>query len=667
MLRRVSSSGAGRLVCLAGDWAAGTVVACDPRAVVPPGSDPIDALATMPQVEDAPDGVIGGGWFGWIGYDGPAGLAFYDHLLRVDQSGDWWFEALWSADRAAFLAAQRAALRDLLTAPPARLPWEAGDFGGASMSAHLTAVENAVELIRAGELYQVNVCTRLGATFAGSAAGLFAEAVSALRPAFGAFVEADEAALAALSPELFLRRRGRHVTTSPIKGTWPAADPDGARALRASTKDAAENVMIVDLMRNDLGRVCVAGSVRVPTLLEVQRHPGVWHLVSTVTGELRESVDDADLIRATFPPGSVTGAPKVRAMSAIGELESGRRGAYTGAVGFVSPCWGAEWAVTIRSFEIRRDRIELGVGGGITADSVPMLEWRECLHKATPLLTGIGAGIVAELATPPVEPTAAQQAGGLLETIAVVDGEPLRLEDHLARLDRSSREVYRRGLPSETSARAGSAAQHAGPGCVTLRVHLRDDGDVRVDAGRRLTPPTASALRTVPGRSGLWRHKWADRAYFDDMAARLGRDGSEPLFLGSDGTVLETHRGNVFLLLEDGTLVTAPLGDDVLPGITRRAVLDLARDDGRPTQLRPFGVAELVQHAAFWTSSLSAAVPIASVDGIALPRGDDQVAWFAKALRASPAGRDTGRARDGRPAGFRSGGIEGRAEGQQVD
>ena len=262
------------------------------------------------------------------------------------------------------------------------------------MTRHLAAVEDAIELIRAGEIFQVNVCTRLRASFDGSPAGLFADAASVLQPAFGAFVDGGRRALAGFSPELFLRRRGRDVTTSPIKGTWPAADPDAAAALAASTKDVAENVMIVDLMRNDFGRVCEVGSVTAATLLQLERHPGVWHLVSTVAGVLRSDVDDADLLRATFPPGSVTGAPKQRAMEAIAALEGQPRGAYTGAVGFVSPCWGAEWAVTIRSFEIADGRIELGVGGGVTADSVPMLEWRECLHKAAPLLTALGAGTV---------------------------------------------------------------------------------------------------------------------------------------------------------------------------------------------------------------------------------------------------------------------------------
>src|SRR6185312_10882249 len=139
------------------------------------------------------------------------------------------------------------------------------------------------------------------------------------------------------------------------------------------------------------GRVCEVGSVRASSLLDVEPHPGVWHLVSTVSGRLRADVGDGALLAATFPPGSVTGAPKSRAVTAIAALEAAPRGAYTGAIGFVSPSWGAEFSVAIRSFEISAGRIELGVGGGVTADSVPMLEWRECLHKAAPLLAAVGA------------------------------------------------------------------------------------------------------------------------------------------------------------------------------------------------------------------------------------------------------------------------------------
>ncbi|HEY9481798.1 MAG TPA: aminodeoxychorismate synthase component I [Micromonosporaceae bacterium] len=640
MVRRMADADGGAgLVCLHGQWAGGGgIVAARPVVTRQSDTNAIDTVRVGPQADSAAgDDFVGGGWFGWVSYDDRSYLAFYDHLLRCDRAGRWRFEALWTAERSDALDERRRKLAGVLrsTDTPTRSS-TVGTFSGPAMTRHLAAVEDAIELIRAGEIFQVNVCTRLSAPFDGSPAGLFADAASVLQPAFGAFVDGGRRALAGFSPELFLRRRGRHITTSPIKGTWPAADPDAAAALAASTKDAAENVMIVDLMRNDFGRVCEVGSVAAATLLQLERHPGVWHLVSTVDGVLRSDVDDAELLRATFPPGSVTGAPKHRAMTAIAALEGQPRGAYTGAVGFVSPYWGAEWAVTIRSFEIARGRIELGVGGGVTADSVPMLEWRECLHKAAPLLTALGAGLAGDAAADTASARPGQFAGGLVETVACRDGQPLRLSDHLGRLERSSRELYRRGLPADVAAMVNATARKTGGGWFAVHIRLGRDGGIDITAGPADPEATATPVRSVTRHGGLWRHHWARTAGGDTPSAEstggLTAGGGEPLFIAADGTVLETAHGNVFLLLADGTLITPPLRDDLLPGVTRRALLDHARDESRPAQIRGFDRSELTANAAFWTNSLSGAVPIASVDGMPLPRRDDQIAAFARIL-----------------------------------
>ena len=617
LLRRLSGSDG--LVCLSGEWAGGgALVLRRPRSV---RADPFAALDDQVTVEGADPGIVGGGWFGVVGYDrARSHLAFYDHLLRWT-GGQWRFEALWSEERDHALRAIREESRALLReGTPRRAAWRVGTFAGPQVAEHLDAIEQAVELIRAGELYQVNVCTRLRAAFDGSAVGLFADAAARLRPAYGAFVDAGTFAVASLSPELFLCRRGDEVTTSPIKGTVPRSQP--AQALRRSTKDIAENVMIVDLMRNDLGRVAETGSVGVARLLSVEPHPGVWHLVSTVTAQVR--ADDAALLRATFPPGSVTGAPKLRAIEAIAALEDSARGVYTGAIGYASPSCGLEFNVAIRTFEVAGATIELGVGGGITADSVPMLEWRECLHKAAPLLGALDGRLAPGLATPEEPPSAAQLTGGVFETIRAVDGVPLRLADHLARLDRSCRELYGRGVPDDLAALIRSRVP--GIGTVAVRVH---GPDWRVSVAPSPLAPPAVQAHVARGRTGLWRHKWANRAYL----AEAERTHGVPLFVADDGAVLETSRGNVFLMLDDGTLVTAPLRDDLLPGVTRRALLDLARDRGRPTRLRTFVVDELMSSsAAFWTSSLSGLVPIASVDGVPLRRRDKELARLGAAL-----------------------------------
>jgi para-aminobenzoate synthetase/4-amino-4-deoxychorismate lyase len=612
------------LICLRGEWAGGSaLLAAHPQRVLPPDADPIAALAVQPAVRAGPDAVAGG-WFGRLAFDGPSQLAFYDSVLRR-MDGNWWFESLWCADRDAALAEQLAAWCALLAADPRPAEeWTAGPFSSPSADEHLAAVERAVELIRAGELYQVNVCTRLVADFAGSSAALFAAAARQLEPRFGAYLAGD-VDVVSLSPELFLQRRGRDVLSAPIKGTLPRTPgDDNAAALRRSAKDAAENVMIVDLVRNDLGRVCTTGSVRPTALLEVQAHPGVWHLVSEVRGQLRADADDADLLAATFPPGSVTGAPKLRAVQALEQLETAPRRTYTGAIGFASPVWGTQFNVAIRTFEIAGDRIELGVGGGITADSVPMLEWRECFHKAAPLLAAAGA---AQSEPRPVRVPAELLGGGVFETLLGIDGAPVRLADHLARLDRSCRELYGAGLPQDLAGQVLDAAKGVPLGRAVLRVvAVPLERPSRIEVDVTVAPAAARSgplhARTAVRPAGLWRHKWADRRWAAEPA----------LSLAADGTVLETERGNVFLIEPDGTLVTPPLRDDVLPGVTRRALLDLARDEGRPSALRPFGVAELARRPAFWTSSLSGAVPIHTVGGLELPRRDDLVDRFAALL-----------------------------------
>jgi para-aminobenzoate synthetase/4-amino-4-deoxychorismate lyase len=602
------------LVCLIGEWADGTaLLTSHPTVRLDPGADAIAAFDDQPELVTVDTDVVGGGWFGRLAFDGASRLAFHDHVVRL-VDGRWRFEALWHADRDAALRARLAAWRTALTADASNAAgWRVGTFVGASTADHLAAVERAVELIRAGELYQVNVCTRFAAPFAGSAPGLFASAVPELAPRFAGYLDG----VVSLSPELFVRRRGRGVSSAPIKGTAPrSADP---KTLRASAKDAAENVMIVDLVRNDLGRVCETGSVRPAALLDVQSHPGVWHLVSEVTGRLRADATDADLLRATFPPGSVTGAPKLRALRAIGDLEPVARGTYTGAIGFASPSWGSEFSVAIRTFEIADGRIALGVGGGITADSVPMLEWRECLHKAAPLLAA------ARAAALPIDGARLDPAlvrGGLVETVLGIDGEPVRLADHVARLDRSCRELYGGGLPDDVAGRVQQAAKTVPDGRAVLRIVVTPVREVTVTADAAGAPATALDLPTGRRTEGVWRHKWADRRW-----AREPR-----LFVAADGAVLETERGNVFLIQPDGSLVTPPLRDDLLPGVTRRALLDLARDEGRSTELRVFDIPELLARPAFWTSSLSGAVPIHRVDGVELPRADRQVASFAAAL-----------------------------------
>jgi para-aminobenzoate synthetase/4-amino-4-deoxychorismate lyase len=588
-----------RPFALTGDWAGGgALVGSEPVRVASDGADPFALLDEQPEVEADDVGAVGGGWFGFLGYGlgatletvPPAAprpvplprfaLGFYDHLLRLDASGQWWFEALWTDERDAALRQRLEVLSARLAAGVRERPVRAGSFALAPPGAagHVAAVAECRERIAAGEIFQANLCLRLEGRWSGEPVDLFARVAGALEPRYGALVAGPWGAVCSLSPELFLRRRGRRVVTEPIKGTAPRNEsPD---TLAASAKDRAENVMIVDLMRNDLGRVCEYGSVSVSELAEPRPAPGVWHLVSTVEGTLRPGVGDAGLLRASFPPGSVTGAPKIQTMRVIAELEATAREAYTGAIGYASPLAGLELNVAIRTLETRGDRIWLGAGGGIVADSDPVAELAECLVKARPVVEAAG-GRLAERrprVAVGVPHAAFALAGGasrpdpdhgVFSTILVRDGAAVDLGAHLERLRRSLRELYGLDLPDDLEQRAITAA--APHHRARLRLVAAPGAEPEVTVHALSGPPGAEPVRlaptTLPG--GLGAHKWRDRALLDELERRLG---VVALLVDLDGEVLEAAHANVFVV-EGNRLVTPPLDGRLLPGTARAKLL----------------------------------------------------------------------------------------------
>lgn len=644
VLRRLR--GRDRLVGLIGAWHHGeALIACEPVRLLAEW-DAVDLPARNA------DG-FGGGWIGAWGYRlahrverlprGPVRplpqpdhrVGFYDLVLRRVR-GVWWLESLGEPedDR----------VEDLLAAvgsPAAPRGFSTGAFAlTPTPEQHRAAVARALEHINAGDIFQVNLCARLEAPFEGDPLDAFCAGVERLRPAYAAFVSSPEGTIASFSPELFLRRTGAEVLSSPIKGTAALdSDPD---ELVASAKNRAENVMIVDLMRNDLGRVAVPGSVRVPALNRLERHT-VWHLVSDVVAHLRHDVDDGGLLRATFPPGSVTGAPKVRAMQIIADLESTGREAYTGAIGHVSATAGLELNVAIRTFEFAAapdgsTRVWLGAGGGIVADSDPDDEYAEVLTKARPLVHAIGGRL--DLAAAPVASDdaphhpllspapAVDPDRGVFETVLVEDGRAADLDAHLARLDASVRSVYgttvRAGLEDAVRLRAaGLEGRHR------LRLDaVPVDGDVRVSMTAAeldsADPVWPLVPLVVPG--GLGEHKWVDR---DRL---LGRRG-EPLVLDSDGSVLETARATVFAVLDDG-LHTPALDGRLLPGTTRARVVDAAAALGIPVFQHRVTTADLAAATeVFATNALRGVVPVTSCEGIGRWAPGPVTARLADALR----------------------------------
>lgn len=331
-------------------------------------------------------------------------LAFYDCGVTVDHRARvayvWGVEGPGGRDLARRLSTLSAAV-EAAGHRPRRLPadhpaqaatdwrWNFTPAGYADM------VARAQGYIAAGDIYQVNLSQRLDARWAGDPLSLYGRLRRAVPEPYGAFLDFPGGAVLCASPELFLRLDGERVTTRPIKGTRPrgtdAAEDRRLRAeLLASAKDRAELAMIVDLERNDLGKVCRTGSVQVPEVWGVESHPVVHHLVGTVTGRLRPGLGPAHLLEAAFPGGSITGAPKLRAMEVIEELEPVRRGVYTGALGYLGFDGAMALNIVIRTVVLKDGRARLQVGGGIVADSVPELEYRETLAKAAGLLGVLG-------------------------------------------------------------------------------------------------------------------------------------------------------------------------------------------------------------------------------------------------------------------------------------
>jgi para-aminobenzoate synthetase / 4-amino-4-deoxychorismate lyase len=629
-------------VALFGAWAGGCdIVGSRPLLVRSSASGPLDDVldGTLPALDpgNGGDPAFGGGWIGYLGYSAagealpPAGarrlpawwFGWYDHVLRRDRAtGEWFFEALCTDDRAGALGQRFEELTVAAADPPPEPSgYECGDFRLVpSPAEHRAAVRRTVEYIGQGDIFQANICLRAEASFRGDPLDAFCRAASALAPPYAAFLTTGGGAVASLSPELFLRRAGVAVESKPIKGTAPRdpADRGQAKAQRAalerSAKNRAENVMIVDLVRNDLSRVCVPGSVTVPSLLGAEPHPGVWHLVSTVRGTLRSGATDGDLIRAAFPPGSVTGAPKVRALEVIDELEATPREVYTGAIGYRSPVAGLELNVAIRTFEFAAGRVWLGAGGGIVADSGDAAEYAECLTKATPLLTALGARLDTEAAGPAAD-LAPRPAAGVFTSLVVTDGQTRGLAAHLDRLAASVARLHAKDLPA--SLPADLARCLAGRPAGRLRITVRPVGgplQATIEVVPLTPPPDAVTLRPVTVPGGVGAHKYKDRRLLAELTrqARLAPD--EQLLLTDDtGELLETDRANLFAVA-DGVLLTPPADGRLLPGTTRAAIIQAAHDSGIKVGFKPLTLDQLQSATeVFVTNAVVGVLPVTAV------------------------------------------------------
>ena len=426
-----------------------------------------------------------------------------------------------------------------------------------SKSAHAEKVEAIRQSIVSGDTYQVNLTFPMTAEFEGSPAALFSTMRSPQPDSYAVHMDIGQANVLSVSPELYFAKKGRRVTARPMKGTAPrgrsaAEDKEVAAELAASEKEQAGNVMMVDLLRNDLGRVAESGSVEMTRQFEPERHPTVWQLTSTIDATLIPGTGLVELFEASFPSGSVTGAPKVSTMEIIARHETVARDVYCGAIGYIAPGGQeAEFSVAIRTGVVAGDRFTYHVGGGITYDSEAETEYDECLWKALVV-------------------TKAHNVPDLVETMRFESevGIPL-LGRHLERLT-SSAEYW--GIPCDLEAigDALSGVQSIGP--AKVRLVLSKSGAIAVSTGPLVDAGEPVSLtvsdRRVDSDDPMWFHKTEDRTRYP-----ITDEGHEEILVNLDGEVTETNISNLMARIGD-QWVTPPVGSGCLPGVYRSKVID---------------------------------------------------------------------------------------------
>jgi para-aminobenzoate synthetase component 1 len=661
-------------------------------------ADPFDILqevvGRLQHPAAAPELPVTGGLFGYLGYDlkdrletlprttmDPYGLPDFclyapsalliqtrgksgasDDGERSLPAGTRLLTPIYTALEATRGGAAESRLMQMLTSPPVapRTYGTGGAFrSGFGPSTYRAAVGRIREYIAAGDVYQVNMSQCFEAPFQGDSYALFQDLYEANPAPFFAYVRAGDHQVVSTSPERFLKLRGRTVETRPIKGTRPrSSDPAEDLALRAelaaSPKDDAELSMIVDLLRNDIGRVCKGGTVQVSEHKRVEAYTNVYHLVSIVTGELEAGRTGIDLLRATWPGGSITGCPKIRAMEIIDELEPTRRQVYTGSLGYIGFDGTMDLSIAIRTATISGGGIRFSVGGGVVFDSDPQAEYEETLHKGRTLMNALGGTetggaqvwldgllVPADEARLPIEDLGIQYGYGLFETIRIRSGHPHNLEAHLERLTRSWKTLFKTEPPDlswaliieqllvanalqgeeaavklmVTHGPANTCPQRPSIALTARPYHHRLGVIDR--AGLRLgTYPETIA-------TSLAEHKSLNYLLFylaGRWAAAAGWD--EALICDCDGRVSETNTAN--LLVVDGKRVVRPQSRGALPGTMEALVLKRLQQWGYGIETKPLSPADLAAApGVLATNALMGPVPVMGVDGKPVPPCSD--------------------------------------------
>lgn len=517
---------------------------------------------------------------------------------------------------------------------------------------YLSAVSQIIEHLRQGDIYQANLSQRFETGFTNDAYALFLKLFQENPAPFFAFIQAGDHQVISTSPERFLKVEGRTVETRPIKGTLargdtPEQDRENAKILSQSAKDDAELTMIVDLMRNDLSRITEHGSVAVTTHKGLEAYDNVFHLVSVIKGRLKNGVSCAEVLRAAFPGGSITGCPKIRAMEIIDALEPVKRHVYTGAIGYLSFHGTMDLCIAIRTAVVHDGRLMFSVGGGVVYDSDPEKEFQETLAKGKTLSDTLAQGeaqniekpvmawvngrfVPRDIARVPADIPGFLYGAGLFETIRVDAGMPFRLPEHIRRLETSWGSVFGGTLPDICwESVIGQLIFQNGfeqETCAVKLVAAKDDRP-----GRDVF--TAAFVRTyvhrleLLGKNGLdlvtfphTRHSFlADHKSMNYLFYNLAREfaldhgADEALILNSDNTVSETNTCNILAL--DGEYMVVPASGHVLNGVTLKFVMQIMAEKGFTVRRTPVDVEKLCALPyVFVTNALMGMVPVRRID-----------------------------------------------------
>ncbi|RKY39828.1 MAG: aminodeoxychorismate synthase component I [Candidatus Omnitrophota bacterium] len=436
---------------------------------------------------------------------------------------------------------------------------------------YLSAIERIKEFLRQGETYEVNYTMKYKFDLNGSVYQLYSDLHNSQSVSYSGFIKAKDFKILTFSPELFFRKRGRRITVRPMKGTTPRAESTRAeemnkRLLFSDEKNRAENLMIVDLLRNDLGRISEIGSVQVKEMFTVERYETLFQMTSTIEGRLRKDVDFYQIFASLFPSGSVTGAPKIRTMEIIKELERERRQIYTGAIGFIKPCRDAVFNVAIRTILLQKEKGEMGVGSGIVYDSEPEKEYEECRLKADFL-------------------SEAGREFQLIETILYSKGRFFLLTLHLQRLRESAEffdfcynERWIKEKLYQIRERLRFALSYR------VRLLLFKNGDVSITyqpisaLGADKERFIALSKERVRSEDIFLYHKTTRRWLYEREYQRYKRLGFyDVIFRNEKDEITEGAISNLFVKLK-GRYYTPPLSSGVLNGVYRRYLLGRRKD-----------------------------------------------------------------------------------------